>query len=117
DAAGELGEIIRLVQALEGLLPEAAIDEVVPFGDEVVDGTTTGHAAEKGAGVAEGDAAIHAAGALLAEFGFLQVEMELLPVLDAFDGRPIQRQFAEIVDEACGFSHGYNLAAAHPRHV
>ena len=37
DAAGELGEVVRLVQAVERLLPQAAVDEVVPLRDEVVD--------------------------------------------------------------------------------
>ena len=68
DAAGELGKIVRLVQALERLLPEAAIDEVVPLGDEVVDRAAAGHAADERAGVAERDAAIHAARALLRSF-------------------------------------------------
>ena len=37
DAAGELGEVVGLVQPFERFLPQAAIDEVVPLGDEVVD--------------------------------------------------------------------------------
>ena len=68
NAAGELGEIIRLVQALERFFPQAAIDEIVPFGDEIVDRAAAGHAADERAGVAERNAAIHAARALLAEF-------------------------------------------------
>ena len=86
DAAGEVGEIIGFVQAFEGFVPEAAIDQVVPFGDEVVDGAAGGHAAEQGAGVAEGNAAIHAAGALLAQLGFVQVQVEFVPVADALRG-------------------------------
>src|ERR1700759_1350661 len=37
-AARELREVIRLVQSLERLAPQAPIDEIVPFRDQVVDG-------------------------------------------------------------------------------
>ena len=105
DAAGEVGEVIGLVQPFEGFLPQAAIDQVVPLGDEVVDGAAGGHAAEQGAGVAEGDAAIHAARALLAQLAFLQVVVELVPVADALEGRAVQRQLAQVFDESSGFAH------------
>ena len=105
DAAGEVGEVVGLVQPLERFLPQAAIDQVVPLGDEVVDRAAGGHAAEQRAGVAEGDAAIHAAGALLAELALLQVVVEFVPVADAFEGRAVQRQFAQVFDEASGFTH------------
>ena len=45
DAAGELREVVGLVQALERLAPEAAVDEVVPLRDQVVDRAARGHAA------------------------------------------------------------------------
>ena len=31
DAAGELREVVRLVQPLERFLPQAAVDEIVPL--------------------------------------------------------------------------------------
>ena len=86
DAAGEFGEIIRLVQPFERFLPQAAIDEVVPFRDEVMDRAAAGHAAEERAGVAERDAAIHAARGLLAELALLHVMVELVPVAYALEG-------------------------------
>src|SRR5690606_16996528 len=36
DAAGELREVVGLVQAVERLLPAAVVDEIVPLGDQVV---------------------------------------------------------------------------------
>ena len=105
DAAGEFGEIVRLVQPFERLLPQAAIDEVVPFRDEVVDGTAAGHAAEERAGVAEGRAAVHAARALLAQAGLRQVQVKFLPVRNAPGRRTVRRQFAQILNESCGFAH------------
>src|SRR2546421_1351559 len=47
DAAGEFGEIVGLVQAVERLPPKAAIDQVVPLRDQVVDRAAGSHAAEQ----------------------------------------------------------------------
>ncbi len=82
------------MKALDRFLPEPAVDEVVPLGDQVVDRATAGHAGDEVAGVAERDPAIHAAGALGTEVVFRQVFMKLLPVLDTFGGACIPRQFA-----------------------
>ncbi len=105
DAAREIGEVIGLVQPFEGFLPQAAIDQVVPLGDEVVDRAAGGHAVEQGAGVAERDAAIHAAGRLLAQLALLQVVMELVPIADALQRGAVQRQLAQVFDEAGRFAH------------
>ena len=48
---GELGEVVRGVEALDGIVPVVAVDEVVPVRDQV---------AERAAVVAERDAAVHA---------------------------------------------------------
>ena len=56
--AGELGEVVRRVQALDRVAPVVAVDEVVPVGDEV---------AERAAVVAERDAAVHAPPGLMAQ--------------------------------------------------
>src|SRR6185295_5543222 len=80
DAAGELREVVRLVEPLQRVAPLVAVDQVVPLGDQVVDRAARGHPAEQRAGVAEGDAAVHAARSLRAEPLLLHVEVELLPV-------------------------------------
>ena len=116
DPAGELGEVVGLVQAVEGLAPEAAVDEVVPLGDEVVDRAAAGHAVEDHAGVAERRAAIHAAGALLAQFLGRRVMVEFLPVLDALERRAIGGDLAgriRGIRSVCP----YNQFAPHPREV
>ena len=61
EAAGEFGEVIGGVQLARGFAPAAAIDQVVPIGNEV---------GQRAAGVAEGHAAIHAARALRAHVLF-----------------------------------------------
>src|SRR5262249_35550154 len=72
DAAGELGKIVGRMQRLDRRLPVAAVDEVVPVGNDVVD---------RAALHAERDAAIHAARAL--DLGILvgQAQVELAVVL------------------------------------
>ncbi len=94
DASGEFGKIIRLVQAFERFLPQAAINQIIPFGNQIMNRTTAGHAADELAGVAERNPAIHAARALLLEVGFRQVMMKFLPVGDASNWRTVFRQFA-----------------------
>ena len=79
DRAGELGEVVRQVQLVDRLAPAAAVDEVVPVGDQV---------AERAALVAERHAAVHAARALLAQdLVGLQVEVALVVVRRARPGR------------------------------
>jgi len=85
DAAGEFGKVVRLVQAVEGLAPETAVDQVVEFRNEVVDRTTAGRAVENHAGLAKRRAAIHAARTLLAEFLLRGVHMKFLPIADALE--------------------------------
>ena len=76
DATGEFGEIVGGVQLADGVFPAAAIDEIVPVGDEVADGTSR---------LAEGDAAIHAARALLADLVFGKILINLEPVVHALE--------------------------------
>ncbi len=55
DAPRELGEVVRRMEAVDRVLPAAAVDQIVPVRDDVP---------ERAALVAEGDPAIHAARAL-----------------------------------------------------
>ena len=109
DAAGELGEVVGLVETLEGFFPEAAVDEVVPLGDQVIDGAAAGHAADERAGMAEGDAAVHTAGALGAEFVLFHVEVERVVVADALERLAVGGKFPREFDEAGWFAHGVSL--------
>src|SRR5204863_1537317 len=70
-AAGELREVVRRVQPLDGVAPVVAVYEVVPVGDDV---------AERAALVTERDAAVHAARRLLLELVRREGEVDLLPV-------------------------------------
>ena len=76
DASRELGEIVGRVQLADGVFPASAIDEIVPVGNEVVD---------RASGLAERNAAIHAAGALLAKLFFGKILIDLEPVVHALE--------------------------------
>ncbi len=78
DAAGEFGKIIGGVQQPDGFAPAAAIDQIVPVGNDVVD---------RAARVAERHAAIHAARALRADLLLGKIEVDLKPVVDALGDR------------------------------
>ena len=67
DAAGDLREIVGRVQVARGLFPVAAIDEVVPVRDLVVDRAAGRRAGDGVGAVAIGNAAVHAARRLLAD--------------------------------------------------
>src|SRR5262249_45591144 len=96
DAAGELGEVVRRVEALDRLLPAAPIDEVVPVRDDVP---------ERAALVTEGDAAIHAAGALRAELLLGELQLELAPVLQPIGDRLLVRGLALVLEKSGDLSH------------
>ena len=96
EPAGELGEVVRSVELLERLLPTVAIDEVVPVGDEVPDRTAV---------MTERDAALHAAGGLLAQLDERQRADELAEVADALRRRPLGRLDAVQVEEGADLAH------------
>ena len=52
-----------------------------------------GHAADELAGVAERNAAVHTARALLFQIGFGQVVVKFLPIGDPCERRPVGGQF------------------------
>ena len=81
DAPGELGKIIGRMQHVERVAPLVPVHEVVPVGDDVVDRATR---------LAERDAAIHAARALLRRVVVGQREHELAIVTHPF-GRGLHR--------------------------
>ncbi len=96
DPARKLREIIGRMQNTQGFLPFALIDHVVPFRDDVVDRT---------AAVAIGDAAIHAAGALLPGLGLGQGNGEFVVVLQALRRRRVGSIAPGDLHEACRFTH------------
>src|SRR5262249_53664801 len=89
----------------ERLAPQSAVDQIVPLGDEVVDRAARSHAFEEGAGVAEGDAAVHAAGALLAQHHRVGVLVELVPVVDALRRRRHHGQLPLVFHESGRLPH------------
>ena len=96
DAAGELREVVRRVEAANGGFPTVVVDEIVPVGDEIVD---------RAAGVAEGHAAVHAASALLALLLFREWLVDFEPVANALIGLAARGLFALNFKKSCDLTH------------
>src|SRR6185312_11048854 len=96
DAAGEFGEVVGRQQVARRLAPVGPVDEVVPVRDLVVD---------RAADVAIRDAAIHAAGGLIAGRLFAQRQHELAIMADTVGGRRITPVRAIDLEKSCDLSH------------
>ena len=96
-AARELGEVVRGVQAVDRVPPVVAVHEVVPVGNDV---------AERAALVAERDAAVHAARGLLLELVLGEGEVDLLPVPQPLVDRARRPLLALDLEEAGDLAQG-----------
>src|SRR5262249_10065117 len=101
DAAGDFREIVGGMQVARGLVPLAAIDEIVTVGDLIVDRTT---------GVAIGNAAIHAARGLRLGFRLWQRAHEFAPMLDALFDRLVVPILALVFQETGDLAHSQSAA-------
>ncbi len=96
EAPGELGKIVRRVQPVDGRLPPIAVHEIVPVGNQV---------AQRAALMAERNAAVHAARALLLELSLRVRKIDLSPVLEPL-GHRTGRLFLPVnFDEPGRFTH------------
>jgi len=96
DTPGELWKVIGGVKLTDGLLPASLVYKVIPVGDEIVDRTT---------GVTEGNAAIHAARGLFAQFWLMKIRIDLEPIIHPLRCWPPRRKFARIIEEAGDLTH------------
>ena len=96
DAAGELRKVSSGMQNAHGCAPAVAIHQIMPVRNDVVQRT---------ARVAEGHAAIHAAGALRLHLVERKLLVDLEPVLDALFYRSALWQFARVLHEPGVFTH------------
>ena len=94
--ARELGEVVGLVQAVDGLLPVLAVDEVVPVGDQVPQRTSR---------VAEGHAAIHATRRLATQLIIRHRLVDVTVVLEALLDGSLRGGLAPDLEEAPGIPH------------
>ena len=93
---GEFREVVGRVQLPDRFFPASAIHQIVPIGNEIVDGTS---------GLAERHAAIHAARALRAKVFFRKIEIDLEPVVDALRHWTPRCKFARVFQEPGGLTH------------
>ena len=102
-AAGELGEVVRLVQPIERVLPAALIDEVVPLGNQIVDRAA-------GRALAERHTAIHAAGTLRAQLRVDRLGEDLEKILRAHERIAVRHRLPFKLFKSCWFTHFRILA-------
>ena len=95
-AAGEVREVVGRVQAIDRRLPAVAVDQIVPLRNLV---------AERTALMAERNAAIHAARALIADLFLGRREIDLVPVADPHVHRTRVRLGALDLDKTVGVTH------------
>src|ERR1017187_2904539 len=98
NAAGEFGEVVGGVQAADGAVPAALVNQVVPVWNDIV---------QRAAGMAEGDAAIHAAGALRAGALLRKRQVDFKPVLDALSDWTALRGLTRVFEKTSDFTHGF----------
>ena len=96
DQTGELREVVGGVQADERVLPLVPVHQIVPVRD---------HVPERTAAVAEGNAAVHAAGRLRLRPVRIEICLDLLPVVDPFLDRTHRRRLAPELHEARHLTH------------
>ncbi len=96
EPAGEFREVVGRVQPFGGLVPVVPPHQVVPLRNEV---------AERAAGVAEGDAAIHAAAGLPFEAPRGKIGVHLAPVPDPHVHRAAGRCLTRRGQESLGIGH------------
>src|SRR5260370_34879487 len=87
------------MQAPKGLLPLVAVFQVVPVRDDIP---------KWAAGLAEGNAAVHAAGGLVFQLLFRQMQFVLFPVLQALADRAARGEFTFKFLESSGFTHSFS---------
>ena len=105
DAAGELGEVVGLQQAGQGVAVVAVHEHVVPLGDQVVQRAAELLSLKEDARLAEGHAAVHAPRALFQPLRTLDGDIDVLPVGGALKGRAAPVLTARIFHKPCRFSH------------
>ena len=97
-AAGELREIVGLVQTFDRLFPALLINEMIPLGDEVVDRAAV-------AGLAKRHAAIHATRALRLQVALLGRGVDLVVIVQALQRIAIRHRLALKLHKSSWFTH------------
>ena len=103
NAARDFWEVIGRVQVLRRLFPVAAIDEIVPIGDLVIDGA---------ARMAKRNAAIHTAARLLFEVALWQRHHKFVIVLHALFDRLVLAVGAVEFQKSCRLAHVVSCSCA-----
>ena len=96
NAAGEFREVVGRVQLPNRIFPMAVINQIVPIGNQVVDGTS---------GLTKGHAAVHAARALGAKIRFGKIDVDFEPIVDALSDWTTRGELARVFQKSRVFTH------------
>ena len=103
-AAGELGKVVRRMQALNGFPPVIPIDQIIPIGNDV---------AERATLMAKRNATVHAALCLLSKLLFWKISIDFLPVPKPLGNRPAVRSDTADLEKTARISHAAPALSDH----
>ena len=103
--AGEFREAVGHQQTLRRRFPLAAVEQVVPFGNQVVKRTAGWQASDHQAAVAEGHGTAHAPRRLLPLLLLGKQAVDLVPVVQPLQRVAVRRQLAVIFQKTKQLAH------------
>ena len=97
-AASELGKVVGLMQAVQCVLPMPVVNQIIPFWNEVIDGTAIG-------GLTKRDAAVHAPGSLFSQMLLAMIGVYFVEIQQPLHRISIGLGFALKFLKSCWLSH------------
>ena len=106
DTASELREIVGMVETIKSLFPSSTKDEIVPFRNEVINGTPSSGTLDKCALMTERHTTVHAARPLFNRLKIFTQYRDLTPVLETLPHWTRRVGFTVEFEETSWFTHG-----------
>ena len=108
DTARELREVIRLQKTAQCVGDVAVVDLIVPLRTEIVERAAREHTRQLHTGLAERNAAVHAARALLPTLLLREGDVKFFKVFDTLLYRNVFIFFSRIIEKSCYLTHEYS---------
>jgi hypothetical protein len=105
DSTREFGEIVGFVKSVEGFAPESTIDQIVPFGNQVINRAAASHATNQRSGMAEGRTTVHASSSLIAELVIGHGQVKFVPIVNAIEWCDFAFDFAQVFNKSGWLAH------------
>ena len=108
DTTRELREVVRLQKTAQRVGDVAVVDLIVPLRAEIVERAAREHTRQLHAGLAERNAAVHAARALLPTLLLREGDVKFLEIFDTLLYRNVFIFFSRIIEKSCYLTHEYS---------